>query len=47
MAINSAGGHGVNVSFAQHDVIHAPDLDLVAILWPEENPIPDFDTAHV
>ena len=41
-ALDAAGGDGVDVALAQHDVVLAADLDLVAVLGAEQHAVADL-----
>ena len=41
------GGDGVQVALAQHDVVLALDLDLVAVVGAEQHLVADLGAAHV
>src|SRR4051812_47919237 len=41
------GGHGVQIALAQHDVVLALDLDLVAVVGAEQHAVTRLGAAHV
>ena len=47
MGIDSTGGHGVDVALAQHDVVVAPDFDLVPVFRTEQHTVTDLGATNV
>ena len=45
--LDALGGDGVQVALAQHDVVRALHLDLVAVLGAEQHEVADLGGAHV
>ncbi len=45
--IQPLSGNGMDVTFAQDDVVRSPNLDLVSVLGIVENPIFELHGSHV
>ncbi len=47
VSFDAFGGHGVDVTFSEDEVVVASHLDLVAVFGVEQHLVADFDAADV